>query len=173
MAAIDERRFGELYQEYERYVRALCRRAIQQEEDAEDVAMLAFARAFRAVRTYDPAVASFKTWLTHITVNTIRDHFRRQKHAPLHLPDGSDGEPELEAPGNDDGALLRTAVHTCLHRLPDNQRQVFLLHDQLEYTWEEIAARTEYTVSQARTLREHARRSLHACLQAHGIHATE
>ncbi|HOF86996.1 MAG TPA: sigma-70 family RNA polymerase sigma factor [Armatimonadota bacterium] len=163
---IDEKRFTELYRQYWGYVLALCRRAINNTEDAEELALLVFARKWRAIHRYDPEKAQFKTWLTTNTVNAIREYLR----APHRVSGPFDGdEDELVDASTDQQTLNNAALRSCLAKLPEDERLVLLMHDLMEFTWEEIALQTAYTVAQARTLRARARKKMRACLEAQDI----
>src|SRR5687768_9504501 len=74
---------------------------------AEDVTALAFERAFRKRKSFNPGRGSQRAWLFGIARNAALDELRRQKRtAPL--------EVEPVAPEDDlDRALRRAAVRTA------------------------------------------------------------
>lgn len=66
---------------YERYAPGLFRLAysiLLVEQDAEDVLQESMVYAFRTLHRYDPARASFRTWLYTITVSRCRNARRRK-----------------------------------------------------------------------------------------------
>jgi RNA polymerase sigma-70 factor, ECF subfamily len=70
--------FTELFHAYEANVYRLAVTILRSEQDAEDAVQDVFLRVFEQIKKYQ-GNASFKTWLTAVTVNTCRDKLRRQK----------------------------------------------------------------------------------------------
>ncbi len=165
---IDEKRFTELYRQYWGYVLTLCRRAINNSDDAEDLALMVFARKWRVIHRYDPERATFKTWLTKNTINAIREYLRGRRDEQISLDDETNATVLIDE-NRDLQTIRNAALRACLLKLPSDERLVLLVHDLLEFTWEEIEMQTEYTVSQARTLRERARKKMRACLGSQEI----
>jgi hypothetical protein len=64
--------FAELVECYERDVFNLAYWMLGDAAEAEDAAQEAFLRAYSKLSSYDPARASFKTWLLSITSNHCR-----------------------------------------------------------------------------------------------------
>lgn len=77
----DERAFGKLLEKYYDSIYFLLLKKIQNEEDAEDLTMETFAKAFNNIDSYNPSYA-FSTWLYRIAINNSIDHLRRLKVKP-------------------------------------------------------------------------------------------
>jgi RNA polymerase sigma-70 factor (ECF subfamily) len=89
---------------------------------AEDVTALAFERAFRKRKSYDPGRGSERSWLFGIARNAALDELRRRKRiAPLVM------EPAAPDDGDEDRALRRAAVRTALTALPARDRELIAL----------------------------------------------
>ena len=89
--------------------------------------------------------ASFKTWVTGICVNVVRDHLRKRMRSPL-LETGDSADVVDSAPsGIVDQARIeaRDALNSCarvLESMPVNQRTVFILRNVYGHSIEEIAS---------------------------------
>ena len=57
-----------------------CENIVKDRDIAEDIAQDAFIKAYNNIVSYDPAKASFSTWLYKIATNKALDHLRRSKH---------------------------------------------------------------------------------------------
>jgi RNA polymerase sigma-70 factor, ECF subfamily len=112
---------------------------------AEDVTALAFERAFRKRKSFDPARGSQRAWLFGIARNAALDELRRLKRtAPL------DAEPV--APEDDlDRALRRAVVRTALAELPARDRELIALKFHAGLDNSELAEVLGVSVSNAGT----------------------
>jgi RNA polymerase sigma-70 factor (ECF subfamily) len=112
---------------------------------AEDVTALAFERAYRKRKSYDPRRGSQRSWLFGIARNAALDELRRQKRtAPL--------EAEPIAPEDDlDRALRRAAVRTALAELPARERELIALKFHAGLDNSELADVLGVSVSNAGT----------------------
>lgn len=81
----DQQAFAALYDQYAAGVYRLCYSLLLNQHDAEDVTQEAFVYAFKNLRRFDPARASFKTWLYTIAVSRSRNVHRRQRPIALDL----------------------------------------------------------------------------------------
>lgn len=72
----DQAAFGELVTRHNRSVFNLIARMVRDNATAEELAQDAFVKAFRALRTFDPAF-KFSSWLLRIAHNTAIDHLRK------------------------------------------------------------------------------------------------
>lgn len=117
---------------------------------AEEIYQEVWMNLINARARYEVS-AKFTTYLFHIAHNRIIDHYRR--HPPLRLvpmddedeegpayvvPAPASLQPEIAAESRQLGRLLSKA----LSQLPPDQRDAFLLHEEGEFTLEEIAQMT-------------------------------
>ncbi len=75
----DQSAFAELYELCAPVIYRLCYGLLVNRQDAEDVMQEAFVYAFKNLRRYDPARASFKTWLYTIALSRCRNLYRRKR----------------------------------------------------------------------------------------------
>jgi len=116
------------------------------EADARDLTQDAFIRVYRAWRSFQPGT-SFLSWIYRIVTNLYRDELRRRKgRFQEEIPE--DNAPQ-EFGGNRPLAVtpiedyvdrqLGEPLSRALAQLSPDQRQVVLLADIEEYSYQEIA----------------------------------
>jgi len=139
----DQAGYSLLYEQCAPVIYRLCYGLLMNRQDAEDVMQEAFVYAFRNLRRYDPARASFKTWLYTIALSRCRNLYRR-KHLPwidlscllpLDLPAPRSEAPEVKLVQRD----VRAAVERALASLTPNLREAVLLRYGHGLTYREMA----------------------------------
>src|ERR1043166_6919181 len=79
----DEGAFEQLFERHRRQVARVAGRFFAQREQIEEIIQDSFTKAYFALGTYHGThAASFKAWLTQITVNCCYDHLRRARRRP-------------------------------------------------------------------------------------------
>ncbi len=109
---------------------------------AEDLFQEAFVRAVRGAKTFDRN-RSFKSWITAIALNLVRDDVRKRKLRG-EVPLGEGGPEEQAAVGDQPGELAEhrdevERVHAALSGLTEKEREVVLLHFYQGLTLSEAA----------------------------------
>lgn len=74
----DQQAYTTLMNRYRGAIHQLVLRMVSNKEDAEDLTLEAFGKAFRKLPTYSPSYA-FSTWLFRIAVNNCIDHIRKKR----------------------------------------------------------------------------------------------
>jgi len=77
----DQKAFNFLLDTYWDYVYGFQIKRIENENDAEDITIQAFSKAFDKIHTFDENY-TFKTWLITISKNIHIDLIRKEKHKP-------------------------------------------------------------------------------------------
>ncbi|MBV8602499.1 MAG: sigma-70 family RNA polymerase sigma factor [Candidatus Eremiobacteraeota bacterium] len=116
------------------------------EADARDLTQDAFIRVYRAWRSFQPGT-SFLSWIYRIVTNLHRDELRRRKgrfqeEIPEdNAPQEFGGQKPLAVHPIDDYVerQLSEPLSRALRRLSSEQRQVIILADIEEYSYQEIA----------------------------------
>jgi RNA polymerase sigma-70 factor (ECF subfamily) len=123
-----------------RYLLRLCR----QPQQAEDVFQEVWSKIIKARDSYRPT-AKFTTFLYRVAHNCFIDHIRRNKrHTQI-----ADVEPDTQPSADDqpdeqtERSLARRRLNAALLELPDEQRDVFLLHEEAGLNLEQIASITD------------------------------
>lgn len=154
---------AELLVRHELVVHRTCARLLPAGEDVEAAAQESLLRALKALPSF-AGKSSFPSWLVAIAINLCRDRMRRRRLVPfIPLESGTgedDGPPSpLDVvPARDAdperSAMARQAVGRLtreVRRLPDRQREVFVLRFFVELPLEEIAAALAVDVGTVKT----------------------
>ena len=127
--------FDELMKRYKHKINAYLLRSVRNYEDAEELTVEVFFKAYRALDGWQPQ-ARFSTWLYKIAHNLSIDHHRAKSRRPTYSLDdealaieepvaadlGSDPAWQLEE--NDRNRVIRSAVD----QLSPKQKAVFMLN---------------------------------------------
>jgi len=141
---------------------------INNEEEAEDVAIETFTKVFAKLKLYNSDF-DFKTWVLSIAHNTMIDHIRKSPGLKLSLDDENypiDIEEDLPTPEEtliqqqDSDALL---FH--LHKLKPEYRRILELRFLEEKTYKEIAEELDLTMANVKVRLLRARQLLQEILK--------
>jgi RNA polymerase sigma-70 factor (ECF subfamily) len=144
-AAGDRVALDELFRRYRAVAYRVAYRLLGREADALDAVQDAFVKALTHLDRFR-GHSSFKTWLLRIVSNAALDvgrHRRRGARTPQaprdDAPDrfGPAGLPPPDA--GLDRADLRGKIEAALARLPESQRQTFVLHADGGLAYREVA----------------------------------
>ena len=162
-AAGDQDAFAQLVRLYENKVYSLALRMCG--EDAADVAQEAFLAAWRGLPSFR-GEAGFATWLYRLTANAAIDHLRRtrRQRGALSLEDGPLG---LDAADSGPGPQ-EAAEGAGLARLSDDHRQVLVLRELQELSYEEIARMLDIDLGTVKSRISRARSALRRILLESG-----
>jgi RNA polymerase sigma-70 factor (ECF subfamily) len=153
--------FAELVTRHEKPLWSFLRRLVREPATAEDLLQETFLRVVKGAADWQ-GTAKFTTWLYTIARNLCVDHLRKQQHRrALSLEHGAhgsthgstdasdqDGAPRLsdQLSGTDAGAErsaldreLGGRLDHAIARLPDAQREVFVMREVAELSFAEIA----------------------------------
>lgn len=142
----DQESFEKLVRLYEKRVFSLTSRMCRNSADAEEAAQEAFLAAWQALPAFR-GDASFATWLYRLVSNTCVDILRREgRHQVMAGPSLDDEESSPEPPDKSpsphalaERAELRRQIEAGLAALPPEYRQVLILREIHQCTYDEIA----------------------------------
>lgn len=165
--------FEELVRLYENKVYTLAVRMCGSQEDAGDIAQEAFLSAWRGLPSFR-GEAEFATWLYRLTTNAAIDHLRRMKkqRGEVSLDDEElrltavDSSPSPQESA--EGVELRQAVAAGMKRLSEDHRQVLVLREMQELSYEEIAQVLEVDLGTVKSRISRARKALRKILLENG-----
>lgn len=132
----DQRAFAELVRHYDRRLRALAFRLLQNRDAMDDALQEAYVKAYRALGTFRTGAAP-GTWLYRIVYNACLDELRRQRRRPAQ-PFDNDGLEQMRdatAPGADAGLTGHAGLEVALADLPPDQRAALMLVDAEGYDY--------------------------------------
>jgi RNA polymerase sigma-70 factor, ECF subfamily len=169
----DEDAFRILVDKYGTSIFNLAYRMTGRAADAEDLAQEAFLQAFARLRDFRVGLR-FHPWLYTIALNLCRNHLRRRailKWVPIGVRRPGDERPPAEFRGTSldpEQALLEQEgerrLQDAIQALPLKYREVFLLRQAQELSYEEIAEVTGLKASTVEVRLFRARQKLLAAL---------
>ena len=140
--------FEQLVEDQSKIVYNLCLRMVGNEQDACDLSQEAFLKAYTNLSAFR-GDSKFSSWLYRMTTNLCLDFLRRrsrQKTVLLTYDTDDGGENFLQIPDNApspeaeaERRELRDAVRQGLSELPESQREILLLREIGQLSYEEIA----------------------------------
>ncbi len=149
----DEQAYAELMKRYRRPVYHMILKMVRNVDDAEDLTIEAFAKAFKNLSRFKQDY-TFSTWLFRIATNNTIDFIRKKKLETMSLDtsfkddsgdsitidvEGSDLNPMEEAIKSQKAELVRIFVD----KLPPKYQRLVKLRYFDELSYEEIAAELE------------------------------
>jgi RNA polymerase sigma-70 factor (ECF subfamily) len=154
----DQQAYAELMRLYRDSIYFMLVRMVKNKDDAEDLTLMTFGKAFRYLDKYTPKYA-FSTWLYRIALNNSIDFLRVKNNMPQYFEedlyttsttsiidqseDNLQRTPEEEIIDKQRLQLLRAAVS----QLPDKYRKVIELRYYEDLPYEDIAERLGLTLS--------------------------
>jgi RNA polymerase sigma-70 factor (ECF subfamily) len=150
----DAEAFGEIVKRWERKIFALCFGMLGREDDARDAAQETFIAAYRNLTNFR-GEAKVSSWLHRIAVNqclTVKRRARTRSEEFLDDEDGSEervfiaplqNSPSRQAEQVERLKLVRTAVSS----LPTDLRQVIVMKEFEDMTFQEISETLEIPLS--------------------------
>ena len=142
----DQEAFAQLVRLYEKRVYALALRMCKNPDDAAEAAQEAFLAAWQGLRFFR-GESSFSTWLYRLASNACVDLLRREgKHRSAAGPSFNDEELNIDVPDaapSPQEAVeqreLRRQIEAGLQALSPDHRQVLLLREMHQLSYDEIA----------------------------------
>ena len=124
------------------------RRRVRTEEDAEDILQDVFYQFVASYSVTEP-IEKLTSWLFTVARNKIIDWYRKRRPGGLNREDDETGEPLnledilFDPTQNPDDVYARSLVWTelagALDELPEEQREVFVMHELEGRSFKEIA----------------------------------
>lgn len=133
---------------------------------AEDLAQETFLKAWKSLSSYD-ITRSFRPWIFTIARRTALDALRKKSDVPFSVLENDETNPSQEDQIIDklplpdalyDQALLGKTIEEALDQIPVTARDVILLHDVEDLTFEEISAISHEPMN---TVKSRYRRAVH------------
>src|SRR5262245_1523548 len=144
-AAGDRTALDDLFRRYRGVAYRVAYRLLGREADALDAVQDGFVKVLTHLDRFR-GHSSFKTWFLRIVSNAALDLGRQRKRdsrvpqAPADDPPDRFGAADLPAPDTElTRADLRQKIDAALVRLPESQRQTFVLHVDGRLSYREVA----------------------------------
>lgn len=159
-------------------LRSFIRRRVPDSGDAEDILQDVFYELIAAYRLMQP-IEQVTAWLYRVARNRITDLFRRKtrearRAEPETLAEEGKAMSSVDLlPSRDGGpdatyarAILLEELSEALEELPEEQRDVFVGHELLGYSFKELANRSGVSVNTLLSRKHYAVTHLRRRLQA-------
>ena len=176
--AEQDQRISEAIEREQYRLRNFIRRRVADRDDAEDVLQDVFYELVEAYRLMKP-VEQVTAWLFRVARNRIIDLFRKKSREALRnqppavTEDGETLPLEELLPSPDAGpdaayarSVLLEELYAALDELPDEQREVFIAHELMGYSFKEIAEQTGVSLNTLLSRKHYAVLYLRERLQA-------
>ncbi len=146
----DDKAFAKLLQRYKRPVYHMILKMVRNVDDAEDLTMESFSKAFRSLHRFKKDF-TFSTWLFRIATNNTIDHIRKKKLNTLSIEntytddDGQSVSIDVKDEGNLDPqeeairAQKEELIQVFVNMLPGKYQKLVRLRYFHELSYEEIA----------------------------------
>ncbi len=145
----DQRAYSRLMSRYKDSIYFMVLKMVHNRDDAEDLTMEAFGKAFKNLAKYSPEYA-FSTWLFKIATNNCIDHIRKKKlqtlsiDMPAQQDDGSTIQLDPPSSGPDPMETVikeqrKGLLREVVQELNPKYRILIELRFFKEYSYEEIA----------------------------------
>jgi RNA polymerase sigma-70 factor (ECF subfamily) len=174
----DASAFDEMVSRYWGRIYSMVHQLLRNSEDAEEVTQDAFIRAHRGLVNFR-GESAFSTWLFQIATNLARNRYwywwrrKRDKSVSLDAPVSADNTTtladiipaEVETP--DDITVTRefvSRIGTGMERLGAKHREILILRNVKNHSYEEIAAILGISVGTVKSRIARARESLRSKL---------
>lgn len=171
----DQESFSALVRLYEKRVFALTLRMCKNPEDAAEAAQEAFLAAWQGLKFFR-GQSSFSTWLYRLASNACVDLLRREgRHQAAAGPSLNDEEIGLDAPDpapsphqSLEQKELRALIDQGLQSLSPEHRQVLILRELHQLSYDEIADTLELDVGTVKSRISRGRKQLQKFLLQSG-----
>jgi RNA polymerase sigma factor (sigma-70 family) len=174
--ADQDRRISEAITQEGARLRNFIRKRVTDSSDAEDIlqdVFYEFVEAYRSMKQIEQVTA----WLFKIARNRITDLFRRKNRETTQGDAATEDDEQLDwedlLPSNDSGpeaAYVRNTLieelEAALDELPAEQRDVFIAHELMGYSFKELAAQTGVGVNTLLSRKRYAVLQLRERLQS-------
>lgn len=149
--------FSLLMAKYQERLYWHVRRMVVEHEDANDVIQNCLVKVFRNVRQFEQK-SQLYTWLYRIATNEAITFLKKKKRRAAHALDAPESMVinQLEADPYFDGNRAQMLLQQALTKLPDRQRQVFLLRYFDEMPYQEMSEILETSVGALKASFHHA-----------------
>lgn len=147
----DQKAYAELMSRYKDAIYFMLLKMVNNRDDAEDLTIEAFGKAFKNIHQYTPDFA-FSTWLFKIATNNCIDFIRKKRYTASHFsidknfenPYGDESVIEIRSSALDpEESLIRKQkvllMHTVVEKLKPRYKTLVTMRYFQELSYEEIA----------------------------------
>lgn len=170
--------FEQLVVKHQKRMMNTAFRLVQDYDEACEVAQDAFLSAYRNIKGFR-GDAKFTTWLTTITVNLSKNKLKQMRSQQGHVAFSFDapvmtdeGELTIDPPSKEPSVLdrmekrdIQARVQDCIKALEPDFREVLVLRDMQEFSYEEVGAMLTLAAGTVKSRLFRAREAIKDCLK--------
>lgn len=170
----DERAYAQLMDRYRDSIFYMMLKMVKNTDDADDLTIEAFGKAFNRLHQYTPNYA-FSTWLFRIATNNCIDFIRKKRMNTFSLDkdiDTEDGKMTMDVRDdmlNPEERIIRKQkiriMREIVDQLKPRYKNLVVLRYFREYSYEEIAEETDLPIGTVKAQLFRAREQLYALMQ--------
>lgn len=171
----DQKAYAELMGRYRESVYFMLLKMVNNKDDAEDLTIEAFGKAFKRLSQYTPNFA-FSTWLFRIATNNAIDYIRRKRKntfsidRPLEDDEGGEMMMDIRSQGLDpEEHIMKKQKIMMLHELVDKLKPRYRTLIEMRYfkemSYEEISAELDLPLGTVKAQLFRAREFLYNVLK--------
>ncbi len=177
----DQRAFAELLGYYREALFRLLLRMVKSKEDAEDLMIETFEKAFRKINSYKSDFA-FSTWLFRIATNHGIDYIRtsQNKYDNVYIDKVLDYDNDFqktvvitEDSLNPEESIVniqeKRIVKNIVQKLPPDYRRIVVLRYFEDYSYNEISEKLDLPIGTVKARLFRSRELLQSILEKHNI----
>ncbi|HRI58152.1 MAG TPA: sigma-70 family RNA polymerase sigma factor [Saprospiraceae bacterium] len=168
--------YAQLLARYRPAIFQMMLQRVKNAEDAQDLTMEAFEKAFRKLHFYSPTHA-FSTWLFKIALNNLIDFTRKKQPLTIHFGDGvalagfetdwlQNHRSEMPTP---EEAMMQEQrirlIRQLLNRLDERYRRMIELRYYEDMSYEEIAQHLDLPIGTVKAQLYRAKENMYRMLQ--------
>lgn len=156
----DERAFARLMSRYRDAIYFMVLKMVTNKNDAEDLTLEIFVKAFSNINTYNPDFA-FSTWLFKIAQNTTIDFIRKRKNNLISIDYDTEDESSISehilqsSVLNPEETLIKeqeeVLIKELITKMKPKYQQLIELRYFKEFAYEEIAAELNLPIGTVKT----------------------
>jgi RNA polymerase sigma factor (sigma-70 family) len=177
MMAQQDQQISEAISREQSRLRNFIRKRVADQGDAEDILQDVFYELVELYRMMKP-VEQVTAWMFRVARNRITDLFRKKKREALRNEPAVTGDGEVRwleelLPSPEAGpeaayarSVLAEELDHALDELPDEQREVFIAHELMGYSFKELALQSGVGVNTLLSRKHYAVLHLRQRLQA-------
>lgn len=176
-----QKAYADLMERYRGPIFHTMMKMVNNREDADDLTIEAFGKAFAKLGSYTPRYA-FSTWLFRIAINNGIDHIRKKRLHTLSIDEPIDGESSTDYSGhlrsdglNPEQNMIRdqrlALMRETMTRLSPKYRLMIELRYFEELSYEEIAMELDIPLGTVKAQLYRAKEMLHKMLARPGAGA--
>lgn len=174
----DQRAFSLLLDRYRDAIYRTVHKMVHNKEDADDLTIEAFGKAFHKLESYKPKYA-FSTWLFRIAINNCIDHIRKKRLHFLSIDEPVDDQGDQDYATNicfrglnPEEKVIRhqriELIRTTLEQLSQKYRLMIELRYFEELSYDEISTELQMPIGTVKAQLHRAREALYEILSQPG-----